>query len=942
MNVRILVYRTLVLCLLLPLCCAAVRPYVPKIADPVPEPWRWRQEEELAGMGVLCMDEAEDGSLWLGCVGSIARYDGSALTKIPFDEELLSKITHSSSREVPWAKSLLTLKNNRLLVLIGESLVLRAEGRWRIVIQDAGRSTFESQLLQGKDGSIWLLVPGVLWRIDADLTAVSIVRKEPESGFPKSCCLDAAGNLWVVEQAQSGLFQLVQIPLAAGLPAGRERVFPIPFGQPSPDIQIASGDDGLIWYVDALQSSGLEAFDPVRESWVSPASTIDMRRFFSVLKSRDGSIWCGGTGSLLHYSRETGSRGYEHPDIQLPRVALNLFETRDGRLWVIGRGGYVYSMDTEFREWVTYEDLGFECETAKGVLWFTSGKTKDVVSFDPGSGTWLKYGTEDGLIDRPYALFYSSHGLVWAAGSHQRSAAIAVFDGVRWERQLQPEFASYINSKSAFEASDGTVWFGAGGSVRKDVQGAGGALQYQVQDDGAVRLLKHHAPPILPYYVTSMAETPDQQLWIGSTIIHRYDGTNRAVPDPFLQGENTVQMVLDQNQTLWAAKEHVGIGRRVQNGWTVYGTGEGLPSLLINDLCLLRDGSLLASSDQGVSRFDGKTWTPHAYPKWFGMIHPLSGVKESSDGSIWLNYSYNEMWMFNHVGGEERSKYAVRHRPETNPPETWIVECLKRVSQPGNTYVSWQGRDLWSRTPVEELQYSWRLDGGEWSAFSRETGKTFLKLDSGQHVMEVRARDRAFNIDPSPARVEFTVIPPIWRQAWFVLLISGLTGLIIFLVWILIRNRERYLINQQAEREAVLVKQQEEKERHLKEMDRLKTGFFTNISHELRTPMTVVSGRLQTIFNSEIDDKTKNALSIVLRNVQRVTTLITQLLDFRKIQEGKIRIEPTHGDVIPPLREWVASLQVLAEQANVSLSLECADECRGWFDFDKLQKICTN
>ncbi|MBM4153219.1 MAG: hypothetical protein FJ220_06835, partial [Kiritimatiellaceae bacterium] len=654
--------------------------------------------------------------------------------------------------------------------------------------------------------------------------------------------------------------------------------------------------------------SGLEAFDPDKGRWILADSSIPLRRFFSVLKGQDGSIWCGGTGSLLHYTKESGYQTYENDRVQLPRVPLALFETQDRRLWVIGRGGYVYSMDTGAREWITYENLGFECETASGVLWFTLDKRKEVVSYDSRSGTWLRYGPDDGLIDEPHSLFYSSHGVVWAIGAHQRRAAVSVFDGVRWVRHLYPEFASYMNPKSGFEAADGTVWFGAGGTMLRDVPGAGGALQFQVQHDRSVRLLKHHAPNALPYYVTAMTQTPDQQIWLGSTIVHRYDGKTPAVPDRALLGENTVKMVRDRNQTVWLAKEHVGVCRRDPEGWTVFGAKEGLSSVLVNDLCLLQDGSLLVSSDQGLSRYDGKTWVAYAYPKWFGMIHPLSGVKQSADGSIWLNYSYNEMWLFGFIGSKGRSKYTIRHRPETNAPDTQIIEYLDHVAPAGNTHISWSGRDLWSRTPAEALQYSWRLNGGEWSAFSYEAGKTFVNLDSGHHVLEVRARDLAFNIDPSSARAEFSVMPPIWKQAWFVTLISVLIGFIVFLLWLLIRNREQHLlekqaeheeflvkqqaehernlIERQAERESLLVKQQEERERHLKELDRVKTGFFTNISHELRTPMTVINGWLEVIFNSNPDEKTKKALSIVLRNTQRVTTLITQLLDFRKIQEG--------------------------------------------------------
>jgi len=77
----------------MPLWCAAVQPYTPTVHDPLLEPWRWRVEGALSDLGVLCMDEATDGSLWFGNTGSIAHYNGVDITKISFDDELLSKIT---------------------------------------------------------------------------------------------------------------------------------------------------------------------------------------------------------------------------------------------------------------------------------------------------------------------------------------------------------------------------------------------------------------------------------------------------------------------------------------------------------------------------------------------------------------------------------------------------------------------------------------------------------------------------------------------------------------------------------------------------------------------------------------------------------------------------------------------------------------------------------
>jgi len=224
----------------------------------------------------------------------------------------------------------------------------------------------------------------------------------------------------------------------------------------------------------------------------------------------------------------------------------------------------------------------------------------------------------------------------------------------------------------------------------------------------------------------------------------------------------------------------------------------------------------MAASDKGISRFDGSSWTAHVYPDGFKMAKRRSGIRQSLDGSIWLNF----------IGEEERSPQmivnqteicrTVRHRAEKNPPDTEIKEYLERVSPPGNTHIAWAAHDPWSRTPAEQLQYSWRLNGGAWSAFSFDIGRTFLNLDPGDYLLEVRARDQAFNVDPTPAQVEFEVIPPVWKRGWFISLISTLLGLIVFFLYRWISLREQRLLEQQEQREAFLIRQREKQEAELR------------------------------------------------------------------------------------------------------------------------------
>lgn len=935
--------RSLFFCsLLVPLLGGAVEPYIVQKNDPLLEPWRWRAEESLDHLGVISMDQAADGTIWFGNRGSIASYNGKTVSVISFDQPEFAALNWSNNELNVWR--LHVFSNGDMLAVIGDDLVHFSNGKWRIILAGLGVGNSNVNLYCEQDGTIWLLAEKCIWKIKSDFSgAVPFLEAEPGKIF-LTACVGIDSGLWLVEKTGVTSSQLVYVPWVGnkkGLLLNEKKAFPVPFSGVVQEARIIVDRDGILWYANSSGQIGLQAFDPQTKTWITGPDEYVPENAFSILQYRDGRIMASGEGGLFFYTPGKGQKVYSCQQLGLPRYAYVLYKTADGRLWMLGHGGHVFSVDMGTSEWQTFPGLTLRFEGKDGTLWFTTEDNSHVVSRS-SSGEWLAYSRSDHLLDDVFVVFESSHGLIWCAGTYQNRGAVSVFDGVRWRRLRHPEFAHQIYRQSFFEASDRTVWFGAGGALLDGDPSPGGALRFRVKESGEIELIRHYAPPEFPYYVNAFAQGDDETLWIGSTHIFTFnEQAGDVVKEIPLPGDNTAAMAFDADGALWFAKENYGVCRWSEDSRTLFTKKHGLTSLKFADLLVLDDGTVLVASNEGISRYDGRSWASEAYSKQFAMAAWRRGLLQTKDGAIWMNFEQSDEQMQDAVP-EFRGACSIRHTPETTPPDTWFVEYAEKISQPGNGYVSWMGSDPWNATRPESLQYSWRLDEGEWSAFSNGTGHMFLSLGSGNHILEVRARDREFNMDPTPARIQFHVIPPVWKQPWFLTMVSFFCGTIGFLTWLLIRNRERHLIEQQAQREISLKREQEEREAHLKEMDRLKTGFFTNISHELRTPVTVVSGRLQTLFSAEGDEKKKKSIGIVLRNAERVSTLITQLLDFRKIEEGKISVDATQGDLIPLLRDWTASLQVLAEQAKISLALDCPDECKGRVDFDKVQKIFTN
>jgi signal transduction histidine kinase/CheY-like chemotaxis protein len=181
-----------------------------------------------------------------------------------------------------------------------------------------------------------------------------------------------------------------------------------------------------------------------------------------------------------------------------------------------------------------------------------------------------------------------------------------------------------------------------------------------------------------------------------------------------------------------------------------------------------RDGTVWVASASGVHRFrDGG---------WLGS----EAAEGLPDGAVFdvLEDRTGAVWATTLVG-------IARFEPtaDGDPPETWVDEANPREAPPsGEVRLTFHGRDRWQFSPASRLLYSWRVDGGAWSAFAPVSTAAFTGLARGDHVLEVRAMDRAGNVDPTPATFAFTVLLPWYHAPGFVvvglLLIGTLAGLV--------------------------------------------------------------------------------------------------------------------------------------------------------------------
>lgn len=237
----------------------------------------------------------------------------------------------------------------------------------------------------------------------------------------------------------------------------------------------------------------------------------------------------------------------------------------------------------------------------------------------------------------------------------------------------------------------------------------------------------------------------------------------------------------------------------------------------------------------------------------------------------------------------------------------------------------------------DKNQYAYRLIGfdDKWNHVGATRSTTYTNLDPGEYTFEVKASNNDGVWSMTPASLVISISPPWWKTPWAY---AGYLALAIVLLYVFRRitlMRAHFINDLRLER----VK--------LENAERLNTAklqFFTNISHEFRTPLTLILGPVQTLIeNTSIDLAVRSRLQSVQHNAQRLHKLVNQLLDFRKAESGNMKIAAIESDIVEFVKEIKLSFDPLADQLNVDFSIQSdAEEMMVWFDQDQLEKVIFN
>ena len=441
--------------------------------------------------------------------------------------------------------------------------------------------------------------------------------------------------------------------------------------------------------------------------------------------------------------------------------------------------------------------------------------------------------------------------------------------------------------------------------------------------------------------------------------------------------------------------------------FTRFTTNEGLSNNIIYTILEDLSGNLWLTTDNGLSRFNVKEKSFQNYyiadglqnnQYYWSAAHINNIGKLYFGGMNGLNTFYPD-WV-NDVNSQASvviTNFRIYNESVVPGKEyDGVIAMEQSVITSDQITLSHKSREFsfeFSSLDYEQPnlnQYSYKLEGfdKEWievDANRRFANYTNLKPED--YVFKVRVKNNQGEYSSSTAKVRIKIIPPFWATIWFKIIVVGAIITIIvsynrYRVYSL-KVQKRKLEKQVKERTVEiesqkekledkniqlaqrqeLIKGQNEKleiqnEQILKQRDKLfelnkrvkmvnqlKLRFFTNISHEFRTPITLILGPLERLLEIEQETNSENYKSLLLinRNAQRLLQLINQLMDFRKLEQGKMKLHISKVDINSFLRNITSSFTILAEQRKIDLNfIPDPDLNEAYLDFQKIENVIYN
>lgn len=597
----------------------------------------------------------------------------------------------------------------------------------------------------------------------------------------------------------------------------------------------------------------------------------------------------------------------------------------------------------------------------KGLIWFSSN-----LFLDPNEP--LKYNVfnenNSGINNSVFAIHNGDDNLVFIGSD---GAGINVYDItnsklINWEDIINSNKADFFKSiYTIYQDQKGFIWLGSYGY---------GMIQIKLERTGDKLKLTHFKKyqarnrkedQLSSNIVFSIIPRNEEELWIGTrlgglNLFNKNTGSfknfkNEKDNHQSLSNNDILCLFTDNNNKLWIGtsfglnlmEEYKNDGSAVFKNYTVK---DGLPNNTIHGIQADENANLWLSTNLGLSNFIINKSQFINYINSDGLQN-----NEFSDGAAYKDEKTGVIFM----GGIKGFNFFL---PSEIVESNYMPDLLiDKISEQYQDLPYYQNLLI---TPSAYAKPSIVLDHNQ-NFFDIElTALTFINTEKCQYAYQLKNFDQDWNFIGNRRNISFTNVPPgnyilnlkwtnsdgVWSDEieainikikpifWLSNIAIGFYTLFIILFILFVRSyfKERQLLKQN-----IIFRKKDE------EIHQNKLNFFTNVAHELQTPLSLIVGPVQKLVESQnIDEKNKKFIHMIQRNSSRLLFLTQQLLEFRKAELDHLEVSVKEFDLVNLIEQIAELFDDWALNKYIDFKVEVPSELVGWYDKDKIEKIIFN
>ncbi|MCK4749916.1 MAG: response regulator, partial [Bacteroidales bacterium] len=501
------------------------------------------------------------------------------------------------------------------------------------------------------------------------------------------------------------------------------------------------------------------------------------------------------------------------------------------------------------------------------------------------------------------------------------------------------------------EPSDsGILWVGTMGGLYKINSWKGGLERYTVDNSG---LSSNNIKTIL--------KCSDGDLWIGTNNgLNRFDPVDFSFQTYFhstncnncLNNDRIVALYEDKRNRIWIGTEGGGLNvfdpQKME--FKDYTLKDGLPDNIINSITEDQQGFIWIGTNKGLAQLNPETSEVSVYTKQDGLQSNefyQQSIFSTDDGHILVGGSggfnyfhpaeiernpvipvvvFTELYLYNK---------PVEINEEGSPlnKQFCLTESIKLKYNQSNISIHFSALGFINST---SNQYSYYLEGLEtnWNPLSQHQNATYTNLDPGEYYFKVKAINNDGLASADEASLKITVLPPPWGTWWAFVFYA----IIFFLLLLLFRRYTIAWVNVKNELDL-----ERAEKTQIERLNQLKIRFFTNVSHEFKSPLTLIINHLDRLKEEITGVSRLRMVREIDKNSRRLLYLINELMDFRKAENDQVKLCISKNNIIPFIREIKQHFNGLAEHRNISYTFETElDNLPLWYDPRKLDKVIYN